>query len=158
MTILELPTEENLTALITKLPEGITALERILLSSFGTVQTLLSVIFRTPVRVEVLSQCERYGVIIRWVKLLAGENVVCLAESVIPLMENTPGFIDAIRDAQLGIGQAIARLSLESQRELLGFYVDENMVARNYRISGDVEVIITETFPRKTLLEAGAKQ
>jgi hypothetical protein len=151
----EEPTEANLMALVDNLPGRCTPLERVLMASFGTNQTQLSVIFKTPIRVEVLSQFERYGVVIRWSVLMAGLRVVCLAESVMPLSENQEGFITLIRDKKVGIGQAISRMGLDTRRELLGFYVNDLVVARNYRISGEAEVVITETFPRATLKEAG---
>jgi len=179
--ISEQPTEKNIQQLIDILPAHINPLERVILCHDGTVQTLLSVLFGVPVKVEVLSQQELPDIgILRWTKLVAvypptsaklpdlhgspsetdmifpwNDVTACLAESIIPFKNNPEGFLTAIREQSMGIGQIIKSTGLKQQRHVFGLYADENVIARNYRISGDVELIITETFPRDAINKAG---
>ena len=179
--ISEQPTEKNIQQLIDKLPKDINPLERVILCHDGTVQTLLSVLFGVPVKVEVLSQQELPDIgILRWTKLVAvyparsaklpdihidpsGSDIVipshevtaCLAESVIPFKNNPEGFLTAITEQKMGIGQILKATALKQERHVFGLYADENVIARNYCISGDVNIIITETFPREALKKAG---
>lgn len=160
MKIEEQPTENKIKELIDKLPSGINPIERIILCHDGTVQKLLSVLFGVQVKVEILSQYEIKDLgIIRWIKLVAvcpekDHIVTCLAESLIPFKNNTPEFIAAIQEKRLGIGQILKLASLKQDRHVFGLYADDNVIARNYRISGDVEIIITETFPREAIKKA----
>lgn len=167
----EEPTQDNIQQLIDKLPYGINPIERLILCNDGTVQTLLSVLFGVPVKVEILSQQQIGDIgILRWIKLVAvyttksalspapeEEIVACLAESVIPLKNNPEGFLTAIREQKMGIGQILKATGLKQERQVFGLYADENVIARNYRISGDVEMIITETFPREAIKKAAGK-
>jgi len=165
--ISEQPTEKNIQQLIDKLPKDINPLERVILCHDGTVQTLLSVLFGVPVKVEVLSQQELPDIgILRWTKLVAvypltdmifpgNEVTACLAESIIPFKNNPEGFLTAIREQSMGIGQILKATGLKQERHVFGLYADENVIARNYHISGDVEMIITETFPREAIKKAG---
>ncbi len=181
MQISEQPTEINIQQLIDKLPTGINPLERIILCHDGTVQTLLSILFGVPVKVEVLSQQTVGDIgILRWTKLVAvypaksaklpdvhidpsGSDMVhpprevtaCLAESIIPFRNNPEGFMTAITEQKMGIGQILKATALNQERHVFGLYADENVIARNYCISGDVNIIITETFPRGALRKAG---
>lgn len=130
----------------------LSTVERIILSSTDTVQSLLSVIIGAPVRVEVIDQTNEYGVIIRWSKLIADEPdplTVALAQSVIPLEMNHSGFIGAMGDRDIGIGQAISRLGVFTRRRLRGIHVDRYTFSRIYTIEGaSINVTITETFQR----------
>jgi chorismate-pyruvate lyase len=165
--ISEQPTEKNIQQLIDKLPKEINPLERVILCHDGTVQTLLSVLFGVQVKVEVLSQQELPDIgILRWTKLVAvypltdmifpgTEVTACLAESIIPYKNNPERFLNAIRERSMGIGQIIKSTGLKQERHVFGLYSDENVIARNYRITGDVELIITETFPRDAINKAG---
>jgi len=133
-------------------PHELQTSERILLSTTGTVQTLLAVIHDTPVKVEVISQLNYDTVLCRWVRLYTDDlnmTTLALAESVIPLAKNRPDFIGQMGDRKLGIGQALAALGVTTNREILGIHVDTRTIARSYRITGDkIEILITETFPR----------
>lgn len=140
-------------------------LERVILANDGTVQSLLSVIFRVPIKVEVIAQMELLNNIHRWVKLTADyntmEQMVCLAQSVVPIEENSKDFIDGLKAQKLGIGQLLSTLGFVTKRELLGFYSDEQTFARVYRITGTkservresiltggCDIVITEIFPK----------
>ncbi len=127
--------------------------ERILLSTKGTVQTLLSIIHDTPVHVDVISQLNYDTVLVRWVKLYTDDpdmSTVALAESVIPYEKNRPDFIGKMSDRELGIGQVLTALGVQTKRNILGIHVDSHTIARSYKIFGDqIDILITETFPRR---------
>ena len=131
----------------------LSTIERILLSSDSTVQTLLSVIHDLPVGVEVISQLNYDTVLVRWVNLYAGDSTlstVALAESVIPYARNRADFIGAMGDRNVGIGQALRLLGVNTEREILGIYVNKSTISRSYRIRGDeIDILITETFDRE---------
>lgn len=162
MKIPEEVSQDGIQHLLDKLPLNLTPIERVLLCNDGTNQTLLSVLFQMPIKVEVLSQPDfaPYKVIIRWTKLVAeysddNKATVCLAESVIPLESNSEWLITAIGQKQLGIGQILKEMNKSYERRIIGLYADENVVARNYRIIGEgIDFVITETFPRQALKKA----
>lgn len=167
MIIPEESTEANLKQLLESLPRRLTPVERVILCSDGTIQTALSVIFQTPVKVEVLSQIELYGrmdVIVRQVRLYAeyapdNQVTACLAESVIPRDNNSQGFMTAITEKRMGIGQILKATHVIHERNIIGLYADENVVSRNYTITGDnLYVLITEVFPRGALRLAEAQK
>ncbi|MCZ7404265.1 MAG: hypothetical protein O8C67_04950 [Candidatus Methanoperedens sp.] len=158
----EEPTSENLQMLIDKVPYQLNSLERLILCNEGTVQTLLSVLFMVPIRIEVISQKEIGSVIVRWVRLVAEyapDNVqtVCLAESIIDMNSGYEGFINGIKEKHFGIGQLISSLKIKTTRSLLGFYSDDSVFSRTYEISADktcawdkcLSIIITEVFPKE---------
>lgn len=152
----EEPTEENLKQLIDAIPGGLSPVERVLLCNYGTNQTLLSVLFEIPIRVTILSQHSFGDTIIRWAQLVAEyspNNVVtvCLAESVIPKQKNPRGLLAALGEGKMGIGQVIQACQLKARREILGFFADDNIIARTYTLTGDVEILITEIFPREAI-------
>lgn len=154
------PTEENIKELLNKIPSDTSSVERVVLANPGTVQTLLSVLFKVPIKVIVLSQTEFEGVIIRWTKLVATyspdiEATVCLAQSVIS--SDNPGFITGIREKKMGIGQLISAKGLATRRRIVNFYSDESVFSRVYAIEdvgmtekgNFIRIIITELFPKK---------
>lgn len=139
-------------------------LERVILANDATVQSLLSVILRIPVQVEVIAQVELNRNIFRWVRLVAdygeaGKVTACLAMSVIPTGLNDFQFVEGVRDKQRGIGQLLAELDFKIKREILGFYADEMVFSRTYRITGNriteynretkCDILITEVFQRQ---------
>lgn len=140
-------------------------LERVILANDGTVQSLLSVVFRVPISVEVISQMELFGSLYRWVKLVANyntvERTVALAMSVVSIEGNSKEVVDGLKERKLGIGQLLSSLGFVTKRELLGFYSDDLTFARVYRIKGnkneDVEcdLLITEIFPRESYKKVG---
>lgn len=158
----EEPTEENMKELIEKIPKDSTSLEKVILGNSGTVQTLMSVVFGVPIKVEVLSQIEDESFIVRWVRLIAdygGDEIitVCLAESVINKNTEFDGFLNGIREKNMGIGQLISSCGIRTERELLGFYSDRNTFSRTYRIKTygmdlkagrGLSIIITEVFQK----------
>ena len=158
----EITHEDNSKKLIEKIPQDSTPLEKIILANEGTVQTLMSVVFGVPIKIEVLSQIETETYIVRWVRLLAdyGDNLiitVCLAESIIDKNNIFEGFLTGIRERNMGIGQLLSACGIRTQRELLGFYSDKNTFSRNYSINTygyDIKagrgfkIIITEVFQK----------
>ena len=154
--------EDSIKKLIEKIPQDSTPLEKVILANEGTVQTLMSVVFGVPIKIEVLSQTEAETYIVRWVRLVAdyggGEAItVCLAESIIDKKTEFQGFLTGIREKNMGIGQLLSACGIRTQRELLGFYSDKNTFSRNYSISThgyDIragrgfKIIITEIFQK----------
>ena len=144
---------------------GLSPIEKLILSNKGTVQEFLGLLFETEVKVEVLSQNELFGTIVRWVRLHGEINTIdttlCLASSVIHVPQNTPGIITGIRECKWGIGQIIDSTGINTRRTIYEAFADENHFARNYLIK-DIEsgivglksarmihLVITEIFPRK---------
>jgi hypothetical protein len=158
----EEPTAENLQKLIDKIPYQLNSLERLIMCNEGTVQTLLSVLFMVPIKVEVISQKEIGSVIVRWARLVAeyapnNIQTVCLAESIIDTNSGYEGFINGIEEKHFGIGQLISALKIRTIRSLLGFYSDDIVFSRTYEICADktcawdksLSIIITEVFPKE---------
>lgn len=130
----------------------LSTVERIVLSSTGTVQTLLSVIYKLPVNVEVISQLNYGTVMVRWVRLYTERSTVALAESIIPYELNRADFIGKMGDRDIGIGQALHVLGVNTEREILGIHVDSATISRSYRIKGGgIDILITESFQRDGL-------
>lgn len=158
----EEPTEENLKQLIDRIPYQLSSLERLILCNEGTVQTLLSVLFMVPIKVEVILQKEIGSVLVRWARLVAEyapDNIqtVCLAESIIDMKNSPDGFTNGIYEKHFGIGQLISALRIRTSRNFLGFYCDDTVFSRTYEIVGEktdawnksLSVIITEVFPKE---------
>jgi len=158
----EITHEDNIKTLIEKIPKDSTPLEKVILGNEGTVQTLLSIVFGVPIKIEVLSQIETETYVVRWVRLVAdyGNNLVitvCLAESIIDKNNVFEGFLNGIREKNMGIGQLLSACGIRTVRELLGFYSDKSTFSRNYSISTygyDIragrgfKIIITEVFQK----------
>lgn len=163
-------TEENIKKLLEKIPDNTSSVERLILYNEGTVQTLLSVLFKVPIRVEIMSQIEHDHYIIRWTKLiayhsLANQVVVCVAESVIDKEKAYNGFLTGIREKKSGIGQLISSIEVETKRDILGFYSDSSIMSRTYTINSipyireseedkTIFVTITEVFPKEVFKTA----
>ncbi len=155
-------TEANIKKLIEKIPADATPLEKVILANTGTVQTLMSVIFGVPIKVEVIAQTESNSYIVRWVRLLAdyggGEIItVALAESIIDKKTDLNGFLTGIREKNMGIGQLLSACCIRTERTLLGFYCDKNVFSRTYNISTygsdadagrQLNITITEVFQK----------
>lgn len=155
-------TEENIKKLIAKVPKDTGAIERLVLANDGTVQTLLSVLFNIPIKVEVIAQKEYSTYIIRWAKLVAEYSpdikfTVCLAESVVDKTTSYSGFINGLREKKMGVGQLLSSLHINTDRELLGFHSDDSNFSRTYSITSvksddvnerPINIIITEVFPK----------
>lgn len=158
----EITHEDNIKKLIDEIPKDTTPLEKVILANEGTVQTLMSVVFGVPIKIEVLSQIETETYIVRWVRLVAdyGNDLsitVCLAESIIDKNIIFNGFLNGVREKNMGIGQLLSACGIRTVRELLGFYSDKNTFSRNYSISThgyDIKagrgfkIIITEVFQK----------
>lgn len=163
-------TEENIKKLLTKIPDDASSIERLILCNEGTVQTLLSVLFKVPIRVQIISQVEHNTYIIRWSKLIAhyspeNQVTVCLAESIIDKENAFNGFLTGIREKNFGIGQLISSIEVETKRDILGFYSDSNIISRTYTINSvpylrensydkTIFVTITEVFPKEAFNKA----
>jgi chorismate-pyruvate lyase len=134
--------------------KGYSLLERIILSTDGTVQTLLSVIWGDPVRVRVLDQLEREGVIIRLVDLEARDLVVARARSRVPADRNSAQVLDRVRGRSLGLGQIAAALGQNPRRTGRDHGADDGTFWRKYEmelagpVGPELYFEIQEMFPR----------
>ncbi len=130
--------------------------ERVILGHFGTVQTLLSLIWNTPIRVDLIHQKKDSDRVMRRVHLMAGDRNVCTAVSAIPTQGNRDAVIADILTGQLGLGQIIAEHTLQTHRELLFIGRDSSGFWRTYHIVGpDLVMEINEYFPRAPYEEIG---
>jgi len=131
----------------------LTPLQRVVLSSTTTVQSMLATIFKTQVVAKLIAQKSFGNVDIRWVRLVTKEDnkVVCLAESVLPHETNSKDFLDELRKGEEGgIGMVITKRGIKTERKIIGLYADEHVFTRTYSLTGErVDITITEVFPNK---------
>lgn len=130
--------------------------EQVILGNFGTVQTLLSLIFNVPVNVQLIDQKENTGVITRRVKLVAGQATVAYATSHIPRSCNDKDVIQDIIAGTLGLGQIVVKHKIPNSRTLLSVGRDKAGFWRDYKIEGPkLHLEIGEWFPRKVYEKVG---
>jgi len=130
----------------------LTPLQRAIVTTDGTVQTMLSVVFKSEVIAKVIGQLTVGDVIVRWTRLIVKDTgrVVCLAESVFSRKDNLSQFIDEIDSRELGIGQILRKHNIMTKRIIIGVFCDDNWFTRTYRIKGSVtDIYITEVFPTR---------
>ncbi len=163
--------EIDLKALVQRFDQGgFERGERIILGHFGTVQTLLSLIFNEPVRVDLRKQEKRDGCsipisqgstlnrahIMRFVRLMVGERVVGSAISHIPLEDNRQDVLTELWCSNLGLGQIILKSGIPNKRILNDVARDDDAFSRTYTISGpQMNIIIRECFPRQPFEDVG---
>lgn len=149
--------------LLNMIPSDLNGLERAVVCNDGTVQTMLSAIFYAPVKVNVVNQHETDTEIIRAVELVAvhsidHEFVVCRASSVIQKKGLTPGFLTGIREHNMGIGQLISSIGINTNRRIISMDSSKNYFERQYEIKeipvapyirDILNITIIETFPRE---------
>lgn len=130
--------------------------ERVILANFGTNQTMLSLIFGLPNRVQLVDQKERADEINRVVNLICGKTIVCIAGTKIPLARNREDVLLDITAGTLGLGQIVALRNLPNKRNLLDIGRDSAGFWRTYSIEGpELYLKIHEYFPRKPLIDVG---
>lgn len=114
--------------------------ERVILGHFGTVQTLLALILNTPIEVKVMVQnaTAASGQISRQVNLVAKDQLICEASSIIPVKGNRPEVIEDICQGQMGLGQIIAKYELKHTRRIKEIGRDHLNFWRTYEINGPV--------------------
>lgn len=135
-----------------KLPVGLTAIERVILTNKGPVQDLISLVFNSKCRVRVISQQEYHHNIIRITELVCADKSIGIAKSVIPIDKNTPGFVNGILEKTFGIGELLSSVDAVYTRDIIQCYSNTDVVIRTYTLSGnDIAVMITETFSRRAL-------
>lgn len=145
--------ELNIEELLRRLGEypQLTPLQRMILASTTTVQSLLSTLFLEPIIAKLISEKSFGNVDIRWIRLVKKDTdeAVCLAESVLPYESNSEEFLDELRKGQEGgIGMIVTRMGIKTERKILGLYADENIFSRTYSLSGEgVDCTLTEIFP-----------
>ena len=130
--------------------------EQVILGHFGTVQTILSLIFGCPVNVRDVEMKEEDGVIIRTIKLAAGETIIGHATSRIPEAFNREDVLHDVTTGKLGLGQIIVKHQISNRRILGEVGRDENGFWRNYIIEGpELYIDIHEYFYRKPVEDVG---
>lgn len=131
--------------------------EQVILGHFGTVQTLLSIIFGEPVDVHLVTQESQKGVIHRLVHLMAGRLIVAVANSLIPLECNDHGtIITDVINGHLGLGQIVMQYQVSTRRVLIDLGRERHTFWRTYTILGrGVHFEITEHFQRETFEAVG---
>ena len=154
---------EGIRRLLSMIPPDLNGLERAVICTDGTVQTMLSAIFCAPVKVVVVNQHETKSEILRAVELIAvherdHEVVVCRASSVIQKKGLLPGFLVGIREHNMGIGQLISSIGINTNRRIMSMDSSSEYFDRHYEIkeipatvySRDIlNITIIETFPRE---------
>jgi len=133
--------------------------EQVILGNFGTVQTLLSLIFETPVNVYDIEMKEKNGDIIRQVNLKAepgGQVLVAQATSRIPVDRNRSDVLQAITSGKLGLGQIVVTNQIPNRRILQEVGRNKEAFWRTYTIEGpDLFLEIHEHFPREPYEKVG---
>lgn len=131
---------------------NLTPLQRVIVTTDGTVQSTLSAVFKKEVIAKVISQRTVDNVVVRWAQLIIKDTdqVVCLAESVIPRKGNFPSFMEDIDARELGIGQILKKNKVITKRIIVGIFCNEDFFTRTYRIEGSAtDILITEVFPTR---------
>ena len=155
--------QESICNMLDMIPQDVNGLERAVLCTDGTVQTLLSAIFYAPVRVDVKTQVDYDTEIMRTVELIAmhsneNEHVVCKAWSVIQKKGSSPGFLTGIQEQNMGIGQLISTIGINTNRIIMSMDSSKKYLTRHYEIkeipdsvyAKDIlNIDITEQFPRE---------
>lgn len=130
--------------------------EQVILSNFGTNQTMLSIIFGLPNRLKVLDQREKDSQITRRVALYCGEELVCHAVTKIPKGKNQTEVISDIMAGQLGLGQIVVKHKLPNRRILMDIGHNADGFWRTYAIEGpELYLKIHEYFPRAPFIKVG---
>ncbi len=134
--------------------DGFTRGEQVILANFGTNQTMLSIIFGLPNKLRLVDHKEKDGVMIRCVNLYCGEDLVCIANSTIPIDKNLAGVCSDIAGGSLGLGQIVVKYNLPNKRVLLDIGRDRTSFWRTYTIEGpQVYMKIHEHFFRPPFLK-----
>lgn len=149
--------ELNIDALLEQFrDQGFERGEKVILGYFGTVQSLLSLIFDTVVTVHLHDQRTQDGEIVRNVTLLAGEVAVCNALSRIPEVKNRRDVIDDISAGNLGLGQIVVKYQIPTLRYIEDVGRDAIGFWRDYVIAGpSLRIRINEFFERKPFEDVG---
>lgn len=130
--------------------------EQVILSNFGTNQTLLSIIFQAPNEIKILSMQDNEGSIYRAVDLFCAGEKVCWAQTTVPKKKNKPEVLADILEGKLGLGQIVVKHNLPNKRVLKKIGRDDSYFWRTYVIEGpDVFLEITEEFPREPFILIG---
>ena len=133
--------------------------EQVILGHFGTVQTLLSLIFETPVNVYDVEMEEGSSEIIRRVSLKAATDPLTLvahAISRIPRDRNRFDVLDAITSGKLGLGQIVVTHQIPNRRILQEVGRNREAFWRTYAIEGpELYIEISEQFPREPYEKVG---
>ncbi|KKM94729.1 hypothetical protein LCGC14_1195410 [marine sediment metagenome] len=136
--------------------EGFERGEQVILGHFGTVQTLLSLIFGEPVKVHLVGQKVQDNEILRSVHLVTCSEIVCYATTHIPWEKNRPDVRSDISAGALGLGQIVVTHQIPNKRNLVDVGRNGNAFWRTYTIEGpQLFLQIREHFPREPFEKVG---
>ncbi len=119
--------------------------QKILLAETGTVEQLLSVLVGSDIRVRIIDQKERRGVITRKSVLTTASGRVLLeANSKIITRGLPPAMVKQIRSQRKGIGSIIQNTGLETSRRITGIGYDPKSMHlfRRYKITHKKKTVI----------------
>ena len=130
--------------------------EQVILGHFGTVMTLLSLIFEKPVNVRLIEQSEKNDYIMRTVDLVCVNTIVAKAGTRIPKSKNRAEVLFDILEGKLGLGQIVFKHQIPNKRNLLTVGRNRSAFWRTYNIEGpDLFLNIGEFFPRPPFEDIG---
>lgn len=130
--------------------------EQVILGHFGTVQTLLSLVFGEPANIRLINQREEDGLILRQVELRCGETIVGYAVTHIPKARNREDVLSDILTGRLGLGQIVVVHEIPSRRNLVDVGRNKHAFWRTYTIEGpQLFLEIHEYFPREPFEAVG---
>ena len=130
--------------------------EQVILGHFGTVQTLLSLVFGEPANIRLIDQKEKERVIIRQIELRAGDRLVGYANTRILRDRNRDDVLMDITAGRLGLGQIVVTHQIPNKRNLLDVGRDKVAFWRTYTIEGpQLFLEIHEFFPREPFEAVG---
>lgn len=136
--------------------DGFTRGEQVILSNFGTNQTMLSIIFGVPNRLKLVHHRQNDNEIGRRVELYCGDYLVCYAASTIPIDKNRDAVVLDICAGTLGLGQIVVKHNLPNRRVLLDVGRNVHAFWRDYTIEGpEVYMKIHEYLIREPFLKVG---
>jgi chorismate-pyruvate lyase len=119
--------------------------QKILLAETGTVEQLLSILFGSDIRVRIVDQKERGGVITRKSVLTTSFGRALLeADSKIMTRALPPEIVKQIRGRRKGIGSIIQNTGLETSRKITGIGYDPKSrhLFRRYKIVHKKKTVI----------------
>jgi chorismate-pyruvate lyase len=128
--------------------DGFGPVQRVLLTTAGTLQGALSAFFRAPVVIELVHQEESGDTLQREVNLVrtAEPTIVCRTASTARVTD--PEIRRLMLEGTLGLGQIVATLGVETHFALEEVGQDAEQFWRSYRLWGDgFSFRIRETFP-----------
>jgi chorismate-pyruvate lyase len=128
---------------------GFSPLQRVLLSTEGTLQGTLSALFGAPVTVTVIRQDEIDGGITRHVNLVCSADHMVVCRAVTDAQVTDPKMRRLILEGKAGLGQIMAMVGATPSFALDEAGQDDDAFWRRYRLGGGgFSLRIYEVFPK----------